>query len=297
MKTLLAIIAALGLTAARAEARVDVVTTIETFKVITEEIGGGNVSVTALVGANVDPHFVDPRPSYALTLNRAELLIHVGLDLEAGWLPPLLEQSRNPKIQTGQPGNLDASTAGITVLEGTGTSRSQGDIHPLGNPHYWLPPANALAVARAITARLKQIDPARSADYDQGLARFVARAEARAKEWARLAEGLRGVKVVSYHKSWSYLTGWLGLVEIGYVEPKPGIPPSPSHLAQLVQTAKTAGAKMVIVESYYPQNTARRVAELAGMKLVTLPSDAGGALRSYVDLVDHALARLANAAR
>ncbi len=297
MKTLLAIIAALGLTAARAEARVDVVTTIETLKVITEEIGGGNVSVTALVGANVDPHFVDPRPSYALTLNRAELLIHVGLDLEAGWLPPLLEQSRNPKIQTGQPGNLDASTAGITVLEGTGTSRSQGDIHPLGNPHYWLPPANALAVARAITARLKQIDPARSADYDQGLARFVARAEARAKEWARLAEGLRGVKVVSYHKSWSYLTGWLGLVEIGYVEPKPGIPPSPSHLAQLVQTAKTAGAKMVIVESYYPQNTARRVAELAGMKLVTLPSDAGGALRSYVDLVDHALARLANAAR
>src|SRR5215213_2001274 len=121
--------------ARRADARVKVVTTVQTLKVITEEVGGANVDVTALVGPNVDPHHVDPRPSYALTLNKADLLVHVGLDLEAAWLPPLIEQARNPKIQTGQVGNLDASTAGVTVLEGGGTSRSEGDIHPMGNPH------------------------------------------------------------------------------------------------------------------------------------------------------------------
>lgn len=279
-----------------AEAKVKVVTTIQTFKVITEEVGGSHVEVSALVGTNVDPHHVDPKPSYALTLNKADLLVHVGLDLEASWLPPLLEQARNAKIQTGQTGNLDAS-AGVSVLEGTGASRSEGDIHPQGNPHYWLPPDNALAVARAIADRLKQLDADHAADFDAGYTKFAKKVEARRKEWAELAKDLQGAKVVTYHKSWSYLTKWLGLIEIGYIEPKPGVPPDPAHLAQLVKDAKAQKAKLVIVESFYPQNTARRIAELAGMKLVTIPSDAGGSLRTYFDLVDYLVVQLAEQAR
>lgn len=286
----------LTLAAQVAQAKVKVVTTIQTFKVIAEEVGGAHVEATALVGTNVDPHHVDPKPSYALTLNKADLLIHVGLELESSWLPPLLEQARNPKIQSGRDGNLDAST-GVAVLEGTGTSRSEGDIHPMGNPHYWLPPDNALAVARAIADRLKKLDADHAADFDKGYEKFAAKVEKRRAEWAELGKDLRGAKVVTYHKSWSYLTKWLGMTEIGYIEPKPGVPPDPSHLAQLVKDAKAQKARIVIVESFYPQNTARRVAELGGMKLVTIPSDAGGALRTYFDLVDYLVVQLAEQAR
>jgi zinc/manganese transport system substrate-binding protein len=279
--------------ARRADAKLKVVTTIQTFKVMTEEIGGDKVEVTALVGEAVDPHHVDAKPSYALTLNKADLLVHVGLDLEVGWLPPLLEQSRNPAIQSGKNGNLDASTAGISVRDtGGSTSRAEGDIHPLGNPHYWLPPDNALAVARAITDRLKALDESNASAYEKGYEKLAKKVEDRKKEWSELAAGLKGVKVVTYHKSWSYLTNWLGISEIGYIEPKPGVPPDSAHLAQLVRDAKKQGARCVIVESFYPRNTAQRVAELGDMKLAVLPSDAGGALRTYADLVDYVVAQL-----
>lgn len=280
----------------RADAAVRVVTTIQTFRAIAEEIGGDKVQVTALVGPAVDPHHVDPKPSYAVTLNKADLLVYVGLDLEAGWLPPLLEQSRNPRIQAGKPGHLDASTAGIAVLDaGRATSRAQGDIHPLGNPHHWLAPDNALRVARAIADRLKAIDGANAEAYEKGYQAFAARLAAKKKQWAELARPLQGVKVVTYHKSWSYLTAYLGMTEIGYVEPKPGVPPDPSHLAELVRAAKRQGAKLVIVESYYPRNTAQRVAELGGMRLVVLPSDAGGPLRTYWDLLEANILALVDA--
>lgn len=281
------------LAAGRADARVRVVTTIQTFKSITEEIAGEKVEVSALVGESVDPHYVDPKPSYAVTLNKADLLVYVGLDLEKGWLPPLVEQSRNPKIQTGQTGNLDASTAGIQVMDAGGsTSRSQGDIHPMGNPHYWLAPDNALAVARAITDRLKAIDGKNADAYEKGFNAFAAKMDKKRAEWAELAKGLVGVKVVTYHKSWSYLTGWLGMPEVGYVEPKPGVPPDPRHLADLVREARRQGAKLVIVESYYPRNTAKAVADKGSMKLVVLPSDCGGPLRTYWDLVEFTIAQL-----
>ena len=285
------VLAAAGLWALPASARVHVVTTIQTFKVLTEEIGGDHVQVEALVGEAVDPHFVDARPSYAVTLNRADLLIYVGLDLERGWLPPLLEQARNPKIQAGQAGNLDASQAVAALDVGVGT-RAEGDIHPLGNPHYWLPPNNALRVAREIADRLKVIDAGNAAAYEQGYAAFAAKVTKRMTVWAQAAAPLAGVKVVTYHKSWSYVTRWLGMVEIGYIEPKPGVPPDPQHLAELTRDAKSQGARFVIVESFYPQNTAQRVADLGGMKLAALPSDAGGSIQTYCDLIDLILAQL-----
>jgi zinc/manganese transport system substrate-binding protein len=284
--------AAMLLGAARAEAKVHVVTTIQTFKSLAEEIGGDKVEVSALVGDAVDPHFNDARPSYAVLLNRADLLVYVGLELEKGWLPPLLEQSRNPAIQIGQPGNLDASKSGISIQDvGLGTSRTQGDVHPLGNPHYHLPPENALAVARAIHDRLKALDPADGKAFDDGFANFERKLAAKRKEWEAKAKPLLGVKVVTYHKSWSYFDAWLGLQEIGYVEPKPGIPPDPQHLAQLVTDAKTQGAKILIMESYYPRNTAQRVADLSGMKLAVLSSDVLSG-QSYFALIDGLLDQL-----
>jgi zinc/manganese transport system substrate-binding protein len=285
----------LGLLGARgADAKLRVITTVQTLKALADEVGGDKIESTALVGDAVDPHFVDARPSYAVLLNRADLLVHVGLELEKGWLPPLLSQARNPGIQTGQPGNLDASTAGIAIKDiGAGTSRTQGDIHPLGNPHYWLTPDSALAVAVAIEARLAALDPADAAYFQGRLASFKERLAQKRKQWEALAAPLRGVKVVTYHKSWGYFTGWLGLDEIGYVEPKPGIPPDPAHLAQLVRDARDQGAKLVIVESFYPRNTSEKVATLGGMKLLVLPPDGP----RYFDLIDGLLAQIAAAVK
>jgi zinc/manganese transport system substrate-binding protein len=276
---------------ASAGAKIRVVTTIQTLRSLAQEVGGDRVEVSALVGDHVDPHHVDPRPSYALVLNKADLVIHVGLELEKGWLPPLLEQARNPRIATGTAGNLDASTARIAVLDGGGSSRAQGDIHPLGNPHYWLSPDNALAIARAIADRLARLDPAGAMIYEQRYTDFASRLAARRTAWAGTTKGLAGVKVITYHRSWSYLTGAFGLVEIGTIEPKPGVPPDPKHLASLVALAKAQGARYVLVESFYPRNTAQKVAELAGLKLLVLPSDALST-QSYLDLMDTIVAKL-----
>jgi zinc/manganese transport system substrate-binding protein len=294
MKRILFMAAAFAAFANRADAKLHVVTTVETFKSLAEEVGGDKVEVAALVGDAVDPHFVDPRPSYAILLNRADLLVHVGLQLEVGWLPPLLAQSRNPAIQTGQVGNLDASSSGLAIQDiGVGLSRTQGDIHPLGNPHYWLPPDNALAVARAIAERLKRLDAADAAYFDDRLAQLGRRLADKKAAWQAAARTLAGVKVVTYHKSWGYFTSWLGIVEMGYVEPKPGIPPDPAHLAELVRDAKAQGAKLVIVESFYPRNTAERVAALGGMKLLVLPSDGD----HYFALIDSLIQKLTDAVK
>jgi zinc/manganese transport system substrate-binding protein len=287
--------ALLAALAGTAQAKVKVVTTIQTFKSLAQEVGGDKVEVTALVGDAVDPHFADARPSFALLLNRADLLVHVGLELEKGWLPPLLEQSRNPNIQIGQKGNLDASTAGIPLKDvGANASRTLGDVHPLGNPHYHLPPDNALHVARAIKDRLAAIDPANAAYYEQRFAAFQKELEAHKAKWLEKARPLKGVKVVTYHQSWTYFTDFLGLQEIGYVEPKPGIPPDPQHLAQLVSEAKAQGAKILIEESFYPRATTERVAQLGGMKLVVLNADVVSG-QSYFTLIDSLIDQLVKA--
>jgi zinc/manganese transport system substrate-binding protein len=233
-----------------------------------------------------------------LVLNRADLLLHVGLELEIGWLPPLVLGSRNAKIQPGEPGNLDCSRA-MPVLDipTTKIDRSMGDIHPLGNPHYWLPPGNAKIIAREIAQRLKQIDPDGAAEYDQNLASFNARADAKAKQWGVEAAKLKGVKIVTYHKSWSYVSQWLGMEEIGYVEPKPGIPPDPQHLARLIGSMKQDGVKLLLMEDFYNKNVASLVAEKAGAKLLDLPTDVGATpqIKDWFTLVDTVVKALAAA--
>jgi zinc/manganese transport system substrate-binding protein len=282
---------------ARAE-KPKVVTSIETFAALARAVGGDKVSVESLSKGYQDPHFVEAKPSLLVTLAQADLLVYVGLELEQGWLPPLVVNSRNEKIQPGANGDLDASTA-ITVLDVPGgpVTRAQGDIHPRGNPHYWIPPVNALRVAKEIAGRLAKIDPANASAYEAGLKGFADTLKAKAPGWSAKANSLKGLKVVTYHKSWTYVSQWLGLDEVGYVEDKPGIPADPQHLAQLIQTMKAQAVKAVLVESYYNRSTAGMVADKAGAKVLVMPSDveATPAIKTYPDLVDAVLLKLAEA--
>src|SRR6478672_1572255 len=281
----------------RAEAKLRVVASIEALADLSRQVGGDRIEVTSLSRGYQDPHFVDAKPSLVLALNRADALVYVGLDLEIGWLPPLVQQSRNARIQRGQPGNIDASTS-IKPEDVPNVPSDQlralGDIHPLGNPHYWIPPKNARAIARLLAERFAALDGDGAATYKAELARFEARLAAKEKEWAAAAAPLRGTRIVTFHKSWSYVARWLGLEEVGYIEPKPGIPPTANHTAQLVELMKKNGVKLVVVESFYPSTMAKFVADNGKARLVAAPSNVGAtpAIKTYFDLVDAVLAAL-----
>jgi zinc/manganese transport system substrate-binding protein len=289
-----AVLSTLG--ARPAQAALRVVSTIPTLGSLAKEIGGDRVAVESLAKGYQDPHYVEAKPNLMLTLNRADLLLYVGLELEIGWLPPLLLGSRNPRIQSGEPGNLDCSQSlPLLDIPTTKVDRSMGDIHPQGNPHYWLPPGNGRLIAREIAARLSQLDPEGKATYSAGLATFEARLAAKEREWAPLVARLHGTRVATYHKSWSYVSQWLGLVEVGYVEPKPGIPPDPQHLLQLIGTIRREGATQLLVEDFYNLQVARMVAEKSGAKLLVLPTDVGATpeISDWFKLVDSVLRSLA----
>jgi zinc/manganese transport system substrate-binding protein len=295
MRALVAALLLLGIGVGRAEAKVHVVASIETFADLARKVGGDRVEVKALSRGYMDPHFVEPKPSLVIDLNRADLLVYVGLELEIGWLPPLVLGSRNERIQLGAPGNLDASHQ-IPVLDvpTTKLDRSMGDIHPMGNPHYWIPPDNALVIAREIAERLKVIDGAGAATYAANLKRFEAELEKRRPEWEKRAAAVKGTKVVTYHKSWSYVSKWLGLQEVGYVEPKPGIPAPPSHIAALIGLMRREGVKDILMESFYPRNTVDLVAQKAGARTLVMPSDVGATaeIKDYFALVDAVISKL-----
>src|SRR5258708_17845589 len=283
-----------------------VVSSIQTLGSLAKEVGGDRVTVESLSKGYQDPHFVEPTPSLMRGLNRADLLVHVGLELEIGWLPPLVLGSRNPKIQIGDLGNLDCSRV-IPVLDvpTTKVDRSMGDIHPQGNPHYWLPPSNARLIAKEIAGRLSELDPEGKPTYDKNLLTFLSRVDAKEKEWAPFARKLKGVKIATYHKSWSYVSQWLGMEEIGYVEPKPGIPPDPQHLVRLISVMKAEGAKLLLMEDFYNKSVAELVAQKAGANLLDLPTDVGAVvteannkrrpIRDWFDLVDTVLKAMAAA--
>ena len=294
MKRLFALAALLPLTAFASPLRV--VSSITALGSIAKEVGGERVQVDSLSKGYQDPHFVEPKPSLMVVLNRADLLLHVGLELEIGWLPPLVLGSRNAKIQTGEPGNLDCSRA-IPVVDvpTTKVDRSMGDIHPQGNPHYWIPPANAKIIAREIADRLGQLDGEGRATFEKNLAAFNAKVDVKQAEWKPWIDKARGTRVATYHKSWSYVSQWLGLTEVGYVEPKPGIPPDPSHLVRLISAMKAAGAKQLLVEDFYNKNTAAIVAEKSGAVLLDLPSDVGATdkIKSWFDLAGTVAKRIA----
>ncbi len=272
-----------------------VATTVETFADLAKRVGGEKVTVESLSHGYQDPHFVDAKPNLMVVLNRADLLIRVGLDLEIGWLPLLTQGSRNERIQPGQAGDLDVSTL-IEVLDvpQVKVTRALGDIHPGGNPHYWIPPVNAVRIAKGIAERFKQLRPADAAYFDGQFQKFLADVKARAPAWEALAKPLAGRKVVTYHRSWVYVSKWLKLEEVGYVENKPGVPPSPDHLAELIVLMRGQGVKSILVEDFYNRSVAETVAEKADAKVLAMPSDVGARpeIKDYFSLVDAVLAKL-----
>lgn len=283
----LLVVAALALGAARARAAVLVAATTPDLAAIARQVGGPAVEVKSLALPTQDPHFVDARPNLALILSKADLLVIQGLELEIGWLPVLRSGARNPKIQTGADGYLDASAFIVPLEMPAGpVTRAQGDIHPGGNPHYLQDPRNGAKVARALATRLARIDPANAAGYEGRAAELERDALALAARVAAKAAAIDAAKrkVVVYHRSWVYLETWLGLTEVGAVEPKPGIPPDPAHVARLLLQMRAQGARAILAEEYWPQTTTKLLAEKSGAALVVL--DGGAQERgTYLDHV------------
>lgn len=279
-------------------AKVNVVTTLQDFAAIADAVGGSRIETFALARGYQDPHFVDAKPSFIIKLSRADLLIVAGLELEIGYLPPLLDQSRNDKIRAGSPGYLDASV-GCEILQRptTQVTRAMGDVHPYGNPHYWTDPNNGLVIARAIAAKLSELDPAGRADYDKNLAAFAAKLADKTKEWDAKMAPYAGTKVVTFHDSWPNFAKHFHLVVAGHVEPKPGIPPTPSHTLEIINLIQAEKIPVILVEPYFDRKTPDAIAEKTGAVVVTFYPSVGGipAIKDYFALFDTDIDAFVNA--
>lgn len=276
--------------AAEARAAVKVVTTTQDLESIAREVGGDRIQVESLAKGYQNPHFVEPKPSFILKLHAADLLIVVGREMEIGWLPPLITQSRNTRIQPNGGRYLDASaTARILEIPIGQITRAMGDVHPQGNPHYWLSPDNGRRIARAIQTKLAEISPADAGYFAQRYADFDRRLAEAEKRWTGAMAPYRGLKVVTYHRSWPNLTDQYGLNVIGYVEPKPGIPPSPSHTLALMQEMKRQQVKIIIIEPYFDSRTPNAIARDTGAQVVVLAPSVGGLKEAadYIKLFDY----------
>ena len=288
----------LAIVTATAHARLNVVATLPDFGAIAEAIGGDKVKVTSIARGTEDPHFVDARPSFVRVLNQADVLIEGGAELEIGWLPPLVNGARNGKILSDAPGHVILSR-GIRLLEvPTGpVDRSMGDVHPLGNPHYSLDPANGKMMANILAETFGRLDAANAAYFQGNLQRFNERLDKKIAEWTKLMEPYRGTKVVTYHKSFTYFLERFGLELAGTIEPKPGIEPSPSYLNALIPRLKAAGAKLVLIEPFRPRKTPEYVAQAVGAKLLLVPDAVNGneKVKDYFSLFDYDVDQIAAA--
>lgn len=277
---------------------VRIVTSTADFASIAQEVGGKRVEAVSLAKGYQDPHFVEPKPSFILRLSRADLLIVAGLELEVGYLPPLLDQSRNNKIRPGSAGYLDASV-GCEILERPSAvvTRAMGDVHPFGNPHYWLNPRNGRVIARAIAGKLSTLDPAGAAEYRTNLAAFEQKLSDGEKRWDALLGPFAGTEVVTYHNSWPNFLKRFKLRAAGYVEPKPGVPPSPAHTIELINLMRAKRVPVILMEPYFDERGPASIAQKTGAKLLTFIPSVGGvpAARDYVALFDYDVKLLADA--
>src|ERR1051325_262052 len=230
---------------------IKVVATTTDMRSIAEFVGGNKVSVSSIATGYQNPHFVDPKPSYIISLASADLFVTVGLDLEIGWSPQLLASSRNSKIQKGSPGYVDAS-ANIPLMQvPSAVNRAEGDIHIYGNPHYWLDPLNGKIIARNIADGLERIDPSNRSLYEANLKAFDDKIDAKMKEWQAKMAAFRGTKIIAYHNEWCYFENRFGLQIVDFMEPKPGIPPSPSQLVKIIGEVKNNSIKVIISSPYF----------------------------------------------
>jgi len=277
--------------------KLSVVATTPDLASIAREIGGDAVDVKALAKPTEDPHFVDAKPSHVVTLNRADVLIEGGAELEMGWLPPLLETARNPKIAPGAPGRIVASQ-GIRMLEiPTSFDRAKGDVHSLGNPHFLTDPVNAKILAANIADHLSQVDPKSAPLFAANLKKFTATIDARLAEWQRLLAPYQGAKIVTYHKDYPYLAERFGLSIVENLEPKPGIAPSPAHVAQVITLMQAQKVHVILVQPFQNERTAATVARQTGAVVLDVCQQPGAfkGTDSYVDLMDYTIRALAKA--
>jgi len=296
-KTAALALGAITFISAQSTAQLRVVATTPDLASVAREIGGDRVNVVALAKPTEDAHFVDAKPSFIVTLNRADALIEGGAELELGWLPPLLENSRNSKIAAGAPGRIVASE-GIRLLEiPTSFDRSKGDIHSLGNPHFMIDPAAAKVVARNIASHFAALDPRNAATYNANLARFNSRIDAKLADWQKQLVPYRGAKIVTYHRDFIYFAQRFGLSIVDELEPKPGIAPSPAHLAQVIGEMKRNNVKLILVQPFQNRKTAETVARQTGAAVVDAPQQPGAAnnTSSYFDNMDNLVRAIAAA--
>ncbi len=279
---------------ANAANKIKVVTALPDLASITQAIGGDKVEVFSIGKGYQDPHFIPPKPSFIVKLKNAQMLVRVGLGLDI-WLDSLIRSSGNPKIYFGAPGYVDASI-GIPVLEfpNRKIDRSLGDIHALGNPHYWLDPVNAKYISADIVAGLKRVDPADGAYFDQRRMMFLKELANKLTGWIHQAAPLKGVRVISYHDSWPYFERRFGLKVVGFIEPKPGIPPTPKHTQYLIQLVRQENVKLIMMEPYYLSSTPKMIAAATGAKVIVVPPSVGGVpgANDYFSLFDTILNRL-----
>lgn len=281
-----------------AHAELNIVTTTEDIASLVKEIGKEHVSVSSITRGYQDAHFVQAKPSYMVKSNKADLLVYMGLELEIGWLGLIIDGSRNPNIKLGQPGHLNLSSAITPIEVPTGEiDRSMGDIHPEGNPHYHLDPSNGLLMANSIANRLAILDPPNATAYKANLADFRHRLETKINEWDSRMKKFKGAKVVTYHSTWSYFLKHFGLEYAGTVELKPGVPPTPKHLAQLVDVMQRLNTKVIINENYTDANFSNLVGQKTGSKVLVLPVSVGGVpeVTDYIGLFDYLVTQMEKA--
>jgi zinc/manganese transport system substrate-binding protein len=283
-----------------AQAQLKVVTATTDLYDIATAVGGNKIAATHIGEGYQDPHFIEAKPSFVLQLRNADVWAFVGLDLEIGWMPLLLDGARNPKIRQGGSGYVDVSTA-IPVLDRPqgNLDRSMGDVHAAGNPHYWLDPENGRRIARLFKSKFSQLDPSNAGAYDANERAFEAKLSAAEKEWQANVAAIKGKPVVAWHTSWRYFAEYNGMNIVAFMEPKPGVPPSPSHLYEVIQTVKRTGAKAIVMEPFYDRKVADLVAKQTGIKILILPPSVGGVkgVDDYIQLMKYDISQLADAVR
>ena len=294
MKKILLIVSVIIGLALTAQAKLKVVATLPDLGSLAREVGGDKVDVSVLAKPTEDSHFVDARPSFVVQLRDADVLIDGGAELEIGWLPPLLQNARNPKIDVGKPGRVQASQGVRLMNVPSSATRAAGDVHALGNPHFVVDPIIAKTVAANIARAFTTVDEKNTLVYDANLKKFEATINAKLQEWGAAMLPFKGQNVVAYHDSWPYFAHRFGLNIDTFLEPKPGIPPSPSHLAEVIEKMKAQKIKAIIVEPFHDRKIAEKVATSTGAKVVDFAQYPGGlpGTDSYVKLIDRLVANL-----
>jgi len=279
-------------------AKLNVVVTTPDLASVAKEIGGDQIEMTTLAKPTEDPHFVDAKPSFIVKLNRADVLIEGGAELEIGWLPALLDQARNSKLASGAPAHVTAAH-GIQLLEvPTTLDRSKGDIHAAGNPHYMMDPVNARQVAHNVMEAFVGLDPKNAATYQENEKKFAGAIDGKLTEWQQKLAPFKGQQVVAYHNSWLYFGERFGLNIDLFLEPKPGVPPTPTHLAEVISKMKTDKVHVILVEPFLNRRTAEAVAERTGATVVDVsqfPGGVKGTEGGYIPLMDYLVGSVAKA--